>query len=41
MSACRGAAGSPLGGGIFATIISRMSSTPSPVLALARMASEA
>jgi hypothetical protein len=39
MSACSGAAGSPEGGGTRAITASRMSSTPSPVLALARSAS--
>jgi hypothetical protein len=40
-SACSGAAGSPRGGGMRAMTASRMSSMPSPVLALARIASPA
>jgi hypothetical protein len=39
ISACSGAAGSPFGGGMRWMTASRMSSTPSPVLALARIAS--
>ena len=39
ISAFSGAAGSPFGGGMRAITASRMSSTPSPVLALARIAS--
>ena len=39
ISAFSGAAGSPLGGGMRAITASRMSSTPSPVLALACTAS--
>ena len=39
ISACSGASRSPCGGGTRAITASRMSSTPSPVLALARIAS--
>ncbi len=35
MSACKGALGSPLGGGTFCTILSKIVSTPIPVLPLA------
>ena len=39
IKACKGASSSPTGGRIRWTIASRMSSTPKPVLAEARMAS--
>ncbi|CFW05653.1 Uncharacterised protein [Bordetella pertussis] len=41
ISACSGADGSPLGGGTRATMDSRISSMPMPVLALASTASDA
>ena len=41
INAVNGAAGSPSGGGIFAITASRMSSMPTPFLALARTASVA
>ncbi len=40
INACNGAAGSPLGAGMRSTIASRIRSTPSPVLPLARMISD-